>query len=259
MTRPHEDLERHTPTDHRPGGAPVTFAPGTWCAIDVAHVKADRIDAGLSAYETLIEKARTSAVKAHGAAILRSVNNRRVIALVGINGHDAFRHLKTAWDDHHLSAERHAVAESSTLALYQVAAGGGHATIDPASHDSYALEHVARDPAHVRALTSAIATADGFRGLLVFGTDDATAYRGLSATTSPSRTPTANTPCMAISRPEACPLRRGRESHAAQQILGLLSDTGDAASPTSIRSRRSDPLHARSIPFRFSEPPRGRP
>ena len=42
MTRPHEDLERHTPTDHRPGGVPVTFAPGTWCAIDIAHVKADR-------------------------------------------------------------------------------------------------------------------------------------------------------------------------------------------------------------------------
>jgi hypothetical protein len=213
MTRPHEDLERHTPTDHRPGGVPVTFAPGTWCAIDIAHVKADRVDAGISAYETMIEKARTSAIKAHGAAILRSVNNRRVIALLGVNGHDAFRHLKTAWDDRHLSAERHAVAESSTLALYQVAASDGHATIDPASHDSYAFERVARDPAHVRALTSAIGTADGFRGLLVFGTDDATAS-------------------VVVYRFEHAPqLVAFRESAAAQQILGLLSDTGDAASP----------------------------
>jgi hypothetical protein len=213
MTRPHEDLERHTPTDHRPGGAPVTFAPGTWCAIDIAHVKADRVDAGISAYETLIEKARTSAVKAHGAAILRSVNNRRVIALLGVNGHDAFRHLKTAWDDHHLSAERHAVAESSTLALYQVAASGGHATIDPASHDSYTFERVARDPAHVRALIAAIGTADGYRGVLVFGTDDAAAS------------------VLVYRFEHAAQLDAFRQTAAAQQILGLVSDMGDAASP----------------------------
>jgi hypothetical protein len=213
MTRPHEDLERHTPTDHRPGGVPVTFAPGTWCAIDVAHVKADRVNAGISAYETLIEKARTSTVKAHGAAILRSVNNRRVIALIGINGHDAFRHLKTAWDEHHLSPERHAVAESSALALYQVAASGGQATIDPASADSYGFEHVARDPAHVRGLTAAIASADGFRGLLVFGTDDARAS-------------------VIVYRFEhAAQLGAFRQGDAARQILGLVSDMGDTASP----------------------------
>jgi hypothetical protein len=213
MMRPHEDLERHTPTDHRPGGVPVTFAPGTWCAIDVVHVKADRVDAGISAYETLIEKARTSTVKAHGAAILRSVNNRRVIALVGINGHDAFRHLKTAWDDHHLSAERHTVAESSALALYQVAASGGHAAIDPTSHDSYAFEHVARDPAHVRALIAAIGTAEGFRGLLVFGTDDTSAS-------------------VVVYRFEhALQVDAFRQSAAAQQILGPVGDMGESASP----------------------------
>jgi hypothetical protein len=160
----------------------------------------------------LIEKARTSAVKAHGAAILRSVNNRRVIALLGVNGHDAFRHLKTAWDDHHLSAERHAVAESSTLALYQVAASGGQATIDPASHDSYAFERVARDPAHVRALIAAIGAADGFRGLLVFGTDDALAS------------------ALVYRFEHAAQLDAFRQTAAAQQILGLVGDKGDAAS-----------------------------
>jgi len=213
MTRPHEDLERHTPTDHRPGGVPITFAPGTWCAIDVAHVKADRVNAGISAYETLIEKARTSTVKAHGAAIPRSVNNRRVIALIGINGHDAFRHLKTAWDDHHLSAERRAVAESSALALYQVAASGGQATIDSASKDSYGFEHVARDPNHVRALIAAIGAAEGFRGLLVFGTDDARAS-------------------VVVYRFEhAAQLDTFCQSAAAQQILGPVGDMGETASP----------------------------
>src|ERR1700681_818925 len=107
MPRPHEDLERHTPTDHRPGGPPIGFAQGAWVAIDVAHVKADRVGAGISAYETLIEKARKSSMKARSAVVLRSVNNRRVIALVEIEGHEAFRHLKSAWDDHHLKAERH--------------------------------------------------------------------------------------------------------------------------------------------------------
>lgn len=213
MTRPHEDLERHTPTDHRPGGVPVTFAPGTWCAIDVVHVRADRVGAGISAYETLIEKARTSAVKAHGAAILRSANNRRVIALVGINGHDAFRHLKTAWDDHHLSAERHAVAESSALALYQVAASGGDATIDPGSKDSYAFEHVARDPNHVRGVIAAIGAAPGFRGLLVFGTDDARAS------------------AVVYRFEHAAQIDAFRQSATAQQIVGPPADMGETVSP----------------------------
>jgi hypothetical protein len=175
MPRPHEDLERHTPTDHRPGGAPVEFTPGAWCAIDVVHVKADRVDAGIAAYETLIEKARTSTAKARAAVVLRSVNKRRVIALVEIEGHDAFRHLASAWDDHHLKAERHAVAESSALALYRLAASTGTVSLDPASKDAYAFEHIARGPERVRPLIATIAAAQGFRGVLLFGSDDASA------------------------------------------------------------------------------------
>jgi len=67
----------HTPPI-TPGGVPVTFAPGTWCAIDVAHVKADRVNAGISAYETFVEKARTSTVKAHA----RRFSVRSTIALL---------------------------------------------------------------------------------------------------------------------------------------------------------------------------------
>ena len=59
MARPHEDLERHTPVDHHPGGPPIEFAVGAWCAIVIAHVKAERVEAALSSYETLIEKARS--------------------------------------------------------------------------------------------------------------------------------------------------------------------------------------------------------
>jgi hypothetical protein len=212
MTRPHEDLERHTPTDHRPGGAPLAFAPGAWCAIDVAHVRADRVDAGISAYETVIEQARTSTVRAHGAAILRSVNDRRVIALVAIDGHGAFRHLQSAWDDHHLSAQRHAVAESSSLTLYQLIAGAGDATIDPASKDSYAFEQVARDPDHVRGLIAAVAAAQGFRGALVFGRDDAKAS------------------AIVYRFEHARQLDAFRQSPAAQQLLGPIGAGGETMS-----------------------------
>jgi hypothetical protein len=209
MPRPHEDRERHTDVDHRPGGPLIQFPPGGWYAIEIVHVKKDRVDAALSAYETLIEKARTSAAKAHAAAIFRSVNDRRVIALIQLGGHDAFRHLSAAWDDHHLTAEHRAVAESSSLALYQLSASAGETILDPGSTDAYAFEHVARAPEHVRTIVGTIAAAEGFLSALVFGTDDATAsavvYRFVRA---------AN-------------LEAFRQSPAAQQILGPVGASGE--------------------------------
>lgn len=174
MTRPHEDLERHTPVDHRPGGVAITFAPGAWCAIDIVHTKAERVDAGISAYETLIEAARKKPLGVRVAAVLRSVNDRRVIALVDLEGHEAFRHLQSSWDDHHLVAKRHDVAESSTFALYRLAASRGDASIDPLSKDTYAFEQVERgsEPASAASsLATAAEKANGFRGVLVFESD----------------------------------------------------------------------------------------
>jgi hypothetical protein len=172
MPRPHEDLERHTPVDHRTGGPPIALAPGTWCAIEVAHLAADRIDAGVAAYETLIERARTSAAKAHAAVVFRAANGRRVIALVSLDGHERFRHLAAAWDDHHLEAEHRAVAESASLLLYRMVESAGDAQLDPASTDAYAFERVAREPARVRGLVATLAPVRGFRGVSIFGRED---------------------------------------------------------------------------------------
>jgi hypothetical protein len=163
--------ERHTPVDHRPGGPPATFARGAWCAIDIVHVTAEREDAAVSTYETLIEKAQTSAAKAQVAAVLRSANHRRVIAIVGLEGHSAFAHLASAWDAHHLYAEHHAVAESVALALYQVKESAGEVSIDPASHDAYAFERTATDAVQVATLIEPLSAAAGFRGALVLGGD----------------------------------------------------------------------------------------
>jgi hypothetical protein len=171
MTRPHEDLQRHTPADHRQGGVAVTFAPGAWCAIDVVHTKAERVDAGISAYETLIEQARKQPLGVRVAAVLRSVNDRRVIALVDLEGHEAFRHLTSSWDDHHLVQQKRDVAESSTLALYRLAASSGDASIDPLSKDTYAFEEIARGSQPASALATAAEQAHGFRGVLVFESD----------------------------------------------------------------------------------------
>jgi hypothetical protein len=208
-SRPHEDRERHTSVDHRPGGLPITFAPGAWCAIDIVHVKAERADAAISAYETLIEKAETSGAKAQMATVLRSANHRRVIAIVGLEGHGGFAHLASAWDAHHLYAEHHAVAESVSLALYQVKESAGEASIDPASHDVYAFERTAVDAAQVVTLIEPLTAAAGFRGALVFGADTGGA-------------------AIVYRFQHAAEIDAFRAGAAARKILGAEGSSGDA-------------------------------
>jgi hypothetical protein len=172
VTRPHEDLERHTFVDHRGGGQVVDFALGAWCAVDVAHVGSDRVDAGISAYETLIEKARTSSAKAGPAVVLRSDDKRSVLSLVEVGGHEAFSHLKSAWGERHLYAEHRAVATSIALHLYRVAARLGEPAIDPASTDAYGFERTEGDAEAMHHVVPAVVAAPGFVGALVFGDDD---------------------------------------------------------------------------------------
>jgi hypothetical protein len=174
MSRPHEDRQRHTATDHHAGGPAIVFAPGAWWAIAVVHVTAERADAAIASYETLVEKARTSAARVHEAAILRSQNHRRVIVLLHLDGHEGFRHLGAAWDDHHLVAQRHDVAESRSLTLYRLAANLGGAAIDPASTDALAFEQFSDDLERMQAVTSSIAAAPGFRGASTLRSDDDT-------------------------------------------------------------------------------------
>jgi hypothetical protein len=73
-----------------------------------------------------------------------------------------------------LAAERHDVAESSTLELYRLAASGGTASIDPGTHDVYVYEHAAFAADRASALMGALKAAQGFRGALVFGADAGT-------------------------------------------------------------------------------------
>ncbi len=180
MSRPHEDRERHTLVDHRPGGSPILFRADSWLAIGTARVKAERSDACVAAYETLAEEAQTSNVHAGPAAIFASANGRRVVTMVGVRGHDGFRHLTAAWDDRHRRAEHRVIAESVSFALYEVAASIAAADIDPTSHDFYTYEHVARPVARVCDLFAGLGPATDFRGATIVHDDGDTATVVLS-------------------------------------------------------------------------------
>lgn len=180
LSRPHEDRERHTLVDHRTGGSPAVFAAGSWLAIGVARVKAERNDACIAAYETLVEKAGTSNVHAGPAAVFASQNGRRVVVMVGVRGHDGFRHLAAAWDDHHRSEQHRVIAESVSFALYEVAASVGASDIDPASHDVYVYEHLERPVPRAFELFSSLGDQTDFRGATVFHSDGSAATVVLS-------------------------------------------------------------------------------
>jgi len=171
VSRPHEDRERHTLVDHRRGGEAVRFASGSWVVIGVGRVKAERSDACVAAYETLVEKARTSNIHAGPVAIVVSHDRRRVVTMVGVRGHDGFRHLAAAWDDHHRFAQRRAIAESVSLGLYEVAASTGAADLDPSSHDAYDYEQLDRPvPKFVDVLAGLDALTE-FRGATILHGD----------------------------------------------------------------------------------------
>jgi hypothetical protein len=216
MPRPHEDRERHTPTDHAAGGPILILAPGTWWAIDVLRVAAERAPAAIASYETLIEKARASKPKAHEAALLRSDNHRRVIVMLRMDGHEAFRHLASAWDDHHLFAERRAVAESQSLALFRLGALTGEAVLDPKPHDAFAFEHILQSVERVRQLTAAVASAPGYRGSAVFGSADDT------------------TSAIVYRFTHIAEIEAYRATPATQRILGPVARSGEAFFPVHI-------------------------
>ncbi len=172
MPRPHEDLERHVLVDHRTGGEPVFFTQGSWIAIEIGHVKASRVDAALAAYESMLERWRAANDRHRVAAVLSAANERAVIALCELGGHDDFRRLASAWDEHHRLAAGHAVVESRSLALYQVAESFGDLSLDPSSRDAYVLARVyplgtgaAVDPRMLQAA--------GFESAVVFRSTDA--------------------------------------------------------------------------------------
>ena len=136
--------------------------------------------------------------------------------MLRVDGHEAFRHLKAAWDDHHLFAERRAVAESQDLGLFRLASATDEAVLDPTSHDAFSFERLSLGIERVRPVSTLIAAAAGYRGAAIFGSDDDSAsaivYRFTHAQ-------------------EIEEFRAGRD---AQRILGPIGDSGEAFYPIHV-------------------------
>ncbi|HTW85454.1 MAG TPA: hypothetical protein VMD91_15400 [Candidatus Sulfotelmatobacter sp.] len=115
----------HTTVDHRPGGLDVDIeASSAWIAVGVFDAKAGREPAVLSSVETMIEQfARERPVPS--AFVMASRDGHRVVAFLWLAGHDAFRALQSAWDQHHLHLAREDKAESMRLALCHCTATSG--------------------------------------------------------------------------------------------------------------------------------------
>ncbi len=181
--------------------------------VGVASVKAERSDACVAAYETLLEKARPSNVRAGPAVVFTSQNQRRIVTMAGVRGHDGFRHLAAEWDDHHLNAQHRAIAEAVSLRLYEVVGSIGAADIDPASHDAFVYEQFDRPVPNVDNLSTSFGALTAFRGATVLHGDD-----GLAT--------------VILSRFEhAAAYEAFRTSRSAANALGSADQSGTASFP----------------------------
>jgi hypothetical protein len=131
----------HTTVDHRAGGDLLTFAagPDRWMAVAQLHVSSDRTDAAVASLETLIEEF----AQAHDlgpTVVFTSHDGRRVVGLLTLGGHEAYRHLSAAWDQHHLHLERREIGSKRELGLWNIAWVDPNFVLDAGTHQHYTLD-----------------------------------------------------------------------------------------------------------------------
>lgn len=118
----------HTNVDHREAGPDVELtASNAWVAVAEFDTKSDRQRAVVSSLETRIELFRRERHVA-SSFVMSSRDGHRVVALLWISGHDDFRSLQSAWDQHELPLARRDKAESSRLLLCRCTATSGDPT-----------------------------------------------------------------------------------------------------------------------------------
>ncbi len=130
----------HTLADQRPGGAPLalTAGPDAWVAFVEVHAPRERVDAAVSAIETMIE----SFAHKHpigGAAVLQGHDAPRVVAFIRIGGHDVYRRLTAAWDEFKLDLEGRKASEHLTMSLWRIVRADEDFVLDPAANESYVI------------------------------------------------------------------------------------------------------------------------
>ncbi|MGD1068164.1 MAG: hypothetical protein ABR975_15250 [Vulcanimicrobiaceae bacterium] len=117
----------HTTVDHREGGLDVAVgASSGWIALAQFHTKPERQAAVLASVETLMEQFGHERPVAE-AFVMASRDGHRVIAFLWLGGHDAFRALQSAWDQHHRHLAREHKEEALKIALCHCTATSGEA------------------------------------------------------------------------------------------------------------------------------------
>ncbi len=153
----------HTDVDHKSGGPDVELADAKgWVAVAEFDVKPDRQQAEISALETRIELFRHER-HVGPSFVFASRDKHRVGAFLWLGGHDAFRSLQSAWDQHAQHLARTDKAESGKLFLCTCRSTTGNPTFEVEGSDVVTFDALA--PAAVEA-----AVADAARETTVLGT-----------------------------------------------------------------------------------------
>ncbi len=150
--------------------------PARWFCLDDAHVRADRVDAWLTALRT---EYREVADGVEWGVALESFHRRRVLTVSVVTGHAAFHKMQNAWDAHKTYIEHHAIPENRTLDILHVVHASGTARIDVEPAFAYAVVSVHAPPAEMppftksaKALLAGLSTAADLQGGALLASDD---------------------------------------------------------------------------------------
>jgi hypothetical protein len=159
----------HTDVDHRSAGPDVDIAEAKgWVAVAEFGVKPDRQQAEISALETRVELFRRE--RHIGASfVIASRDKHRVGAFLWLGGHDAFRSLESAWDQHALHLARTDKAESSKLFLCTCKSTTGNPTFEVEGSDVVTFDALA--PAATEAAVAEAARETTVLGTALLGDD----------------------------------------------------------------------------------------
>ncbi len=151
--------------------------PARWICLDDAHVRADRVDAWLTALRTEYREVGDGVEQ---SVALESFHRRRVLTVSIVTGHGAFHKMQNAWDAHKSYMEPRAIPESRALDIVRVVHASGTARIDVGPAFAYAIVSVHAPPAEMppftksaQALLAGRTSAAGLQGgALLAGDDD---------------------------------------------------------------------------------------
>jgi hypothetical protein len=150
--------------------------PARWICLDDAHLRADRVDAWLTALRTEYREVGDGIEQ---SVEFESFHRRRVLTVSAITGHAVFHKMQNAWDAYKTRAERLDIPESRTLDILRVVHASGAARIDVEPAFAYAVVSVHAPPAEMppftasaKALLAGRSTAAGLQGGALLASDD---------------------------------------------------------------------------------------